>query len=77
MIVSPDTTTDVECRFDERTGILHLIVDGPLAEGTPSEGHLLELIAHHRKSRPLNGIVIFNRRDPNFNQVTAMLQQQY
>ena len=76
-IVSPDTDADVECRFDERTGILHLMIDGPLAGGPPSEGYLLELIAHHRRNRPLNGIVIFNRQDPNFKQVTAMLQHRY
>jgi hypothetical protein len=64
----------VECRFDERTGILHIIVDGPLMEGKPSEGELLELIAHHRANRKLNGIVIFNKQDVNLTQYAEMLR---
>ena len=64
----------VECKFDESTGILHVIVDGPLTEDKPSAGDLMELIAHHRAGRTLNGIVIFNKRDLEMKTYPEMLK---
>jgi hypothetical protein len=58
-LVALGSGPNVDCRYDENTGILHITLSE--SSELPSEGDLLELIAHHRAGREITGIVIFPR----------------
>jgi len=49
----------LDCRFDERTGIMHVYLGNILLENIPTPADILELFAHRRKGRPIKGIIIF------------------
>lgn len=51
---------NVECHFDEKTGIMHIYFDDSVSvEDLPTDAEFMEMFANHRKGKEITGIALF------------------